>query len=163
MELVMLIALLSDKKWHVRESAHRNIEMRMDVQTYLFLRGCSPSGPEARQRLKRIVLTYEGRVFWPDLRGYGYPFIDSLPKNYPKRDKIMGEYLKETRKYYGCGSWDNDWPEYRYATELWVNDRAKEAIALGRPDSTIQKDIDDMIAGDDIQYKNAKRQNPRRR
>ena len=163
MELI-LIALLGDPKFQVREKAHTALEQRMDMDLYLATRSCNISDAEASWRLNKIVKNFERKVFWPNLKEYPvYPFIDSLPYSYPNRRDIIDRYLnKVTGGHPSHSCWDNDYPEYRHATELWVNDRVNKAMKSVTADTALQKDIDDMILGDDRQYKDIRRKNPRR-
>lgn len=45
------------------------------------------------------------------------PWIDALPNNFPDRQRIMSEYLGKASGCYG-----NDYPQYRLATSLWLQD-----------------------------------------
>lgn len=104
----VLIALLSHQSFDIREAAEQALVDRgPSIQPFLSA-GLKHRDAEIARRCWKVWEKNRGYVInWDDVASF--PWIDSLPMNWPGRESILNNYLIHRGA-------DNDWIGYRQAT-----------------------------------------------
>jgi hypothetical protein len=144
---------LGSDDWPTRERAGATLAALGPLAVPALQRAARSPDGEVRQRA--VALLAQRRVSRVDrltaaafarlcAAGFAdWPWVDSLPRDYPGRDAVIGRYLRQAREAgAACGS--PDFPEYRQATRLLVRDR----FAGGATEADVATLLLRMAAGD---------------
>lgn len=183
--LLMLLCLLGSDDFQTREAASSVLESYMDYGVYVQLRTFTCPDPETVHRTQNVVLAYEGKLrvqFALNMRGYrAWPQIDEgIPWERKGNERwselqhheIVSLYLHH--KENGIRGSHPHFMNYRYATQLWMQERIGDAFTYATQATTqqefqrrrkwqmkqIQKDLDMLIKGDKWYYQRSEIPNP---
>lgn len=136
-QVCYLIEMMGDDNFLVREKA-TELTGRLGLDVAHYLIKASKKHPDLEVRTRCINLLEDpAMMVWPTRwkDDKKYPWIDSLPKDFPDRGDIVNKYLEKSRDAVGRDS-GVGWYDYRIATKLWVADLfvdkkpVKEIIAI---------------------------------
>lgn len=183
------VVKLGDKNFFVREKAQKEIIMKMDLDTYRYLKMYKTRDPEVVRRIEIILALYERKImseYQVDLKGYkDYPFIDEgMPMDYtldfgPCKGLVKGyiilHYLQKAGSIRLPADYPHQYMNHRRATKILMEERiawyVEESMnhaknerefraAMQRKMGIMQKDIEMLIEGDRDFYKRRKQTNP---
>lgn len=141
--LVLLIAQLGDPSFRVREEATVRLSLLGEAaHRPLMVAKLHHDDPEVRMRAR--VILEDWRATFRTSKRARTPLIDCLPDDYPDRQLVISGTLQALR---GCDyGYDyihelEDWPIYRSATELLVD----QLIVAGKSKKEITLLLDAMV------------------
>lgn len=134
---------LGDDNFYVREAGSIFIEKQLNVPWEELLISWLCKDRNDLEITRRVALL---TAKWDTaLIEYGkYPWLDSLPKEYPDRDNIMKHYSEMAKARVAC---DMGWPEWRFATFLWM-----ESIKKDRPISFLHAIQRNFMVPNELYY-----------
>ncbi len=143
MEVSTVIAKMGHEKQAIRNKASQDAaEFGFRSLRLLEWHSLNDPDPEIRIRCRRLISQYY--VIWHSHKDFPHmPWLDSLPKNFYDRNKIIDYYTVITRQ------WDASqpgWPEYRHATGLFCRD----LLTFGVPKKIIVDILDKMTVVEKI-------------
>lgn len=153
-----LISLLGSDSWQTRESVTHFLATTSSGQVLSHYQTTADLDPEIRRRIEWIVADWrhcrltqccaEAETHLRELRYAAWPWIDSLPADYPDRQEIIAAYLGAAvqAEHESRGP---DWPAYRQATKLYVED----LLRGGRLTGEIRELLGQLVEGDRRQCK----------
>lgn len=149
--VLLLIAQLGDDSFSVRQDASAQLaSLGTPAHRLLMSAKLTSDDPEVRHRAGGILEDWRS-AYRPTKRAIT-PWLDSLPDDYPDKQAILTRMLKEARGGVDWSGYDydsevQDWPIYRTATDLFVD----QLIAAGRSKKEIIRLLD-LMADREARY-----------
>lgn len=137
-----LIELMGDDNFFVREKASE-LTKKLGLAAVPYVKSASKKHQDLEVKKRCRDLLEDPALMVLPTRWKGekkYPWIDSLPKDFPARDEIINKYLEKSREIVGREA-GGDWYDYRIATKLWVDDLFSDK----RPAKEIIEILDNMV------------------
>lgn len=133
--LSLLIALLSHDRFAIREAAHKAIVPHVGLAVPHLLKAEKCGDCETARRASSLLAPWFWANGWrlakPPPGWRVYPWISSIPADWPDRWDVMHHYLALARDKVGGGGDHNDWLDYREAGRLFLVDLAANRIDVG--------------------------------
>jgi hypothetical protein len=148
--MAALIDGMDDDVFAVRQERHRQVASMLPIGIGLVrMSSAHHESLEVQRRCQDILVHWNSKqiaALFPT-KHQRWPWIDSLPPDFPDRQAIISRWTGVAHGYLPHGSWRSLWPDFSEATLLFVMDLQEQ----GWQKSQITELLDQMIAGDEKQ------------